>query len=94
MLSITSPIAEAVYTSAPLDLRQRIPMRAEGAVGRVWWYLDGIYIGSALPNETFFHRVPDGRHVVGAVDEEGRSAFTNVSVVTPGRKRGADILLC
>ena len=93
VLSITSPIAEAVYTSAPLDLRQRIPMRAEGAVGRVWWYLDGIYIGSALPNETFFHRVPDGRHVVGAVDEEGRSAFTNVSVVTPGRKRGADILL-
>ena len=93
VLSITSPIAEAVYTSAPLDLRQRIPMRAEGAVGRVWWYLDGTYIGSALPNETFFHRVPDGRHVVGAIDEEGRSASTNVSVVTPGKKRGADILL-
>lgn len=93
VLSITSPIAEAVYTSAPLDLRQRIPMRAEGAVGRVWWYLDGTYIGSALPNETFFHRVPDGRHVVGAVDEEGRSAYTNVSVVTPGKKRKADLLL-
>ena len=68
-------------------------MRAEGAVGRVWWYLDGTYIGSALPNETFFHRVPDGRHVVGAVDEEGRSAYTNVSVVTPGKKRKAEYVI-
>ena len=92
-LSITSPIAEAVYTSAPLDLDQRIPMRAEGALGRVWWYLDGTYIGTSLPNETFFHRVPDGRHAVGAVDAEGRSALTNVTVVTPGKKREAVDLL-
>ena len=92
-LVITSPIAEAVYVSAPLDLQQRIPMRTEGAIGRVWWYLDGTYIGSSLPNETFFHRVPDGHHTLGAVDEEGRSALTNVSVVTPGRKREAVDLL-
>ena len=86
-LSITSPIAEAVYITAPLDLQQRIPMRAEGAVGRIWWYLNGRYIGTSLPNETFFHHVPDGHHVIGAVDEEGRSASTRVSVVTPGKKR-------
>ena len=86
-LTITSPIAEAVYISAPLDLQQRIPMRAEGAIGRVWWYLNGTYIGSSRPNETFFHSVPDGRHTIGAVDEEGRRASAKVSVVTPGKRR-------
>lgn len=86
-LTITSPIPEAVYVTAPLDRRQRIPMRAEGAAGRIWWYLDGTYIGTSLPNETFFHSVPEGRHIIGATDEEGRSAVTNVSVVTPGRRQ-------
>lgn len=85
-LTITSPIAEAVYITAPLDPQQRIPMRAEGAVRQVWWYLNGTYIGSSSPNETFFHHVPDGRHIIGAVDAEGRSASTKVSVITPGKK--------
>ena len=88
-LSIVSPIAGATYLTAPFDLQKKIPMRAEGAIGRVWWYLDGKYIGTSLPNETFFHHVPDGDHVIGAADREGRSASTGVRVVTPGKTREA-----
>ena len=62
-------------------------MRAEGAEKRVWWYIDGKYVGTSLPNETFFSAMPDGEHVVGAMDSEGRSASVKVSSVTPGKKK-------
>ena len=85
-LTISSPLEGAVYLSAPFA-PQQIPMRAEGAVERVWWYLDGKYIGTAAAGETFFHGMPDGAHVVGAVDEAGRSASVRVSARTPGKRR-------
>ena len=88
-LTIVSPVPGATYLTAPFDLQKRIPMKAEGAVERVWWYLDGKYIGTSLPHETFFHHVPDGEHVVGATDRTGRSASTGVRVVTPGKRREA-----
>ncbi len=84
-LTITSPIAGATYITAPFDLQRKLPMRAEGAIDRVWWYLDGRYIGTSLPNETFFHPVSDGTHIIGATDREGRSTSTTVQVATPGR---------
>ncbi|MCR5347786.1 MAG: penicillin-binding protein 1C [Fretibacterium sp.] len=84
-LTITSPIAGATYLTAPFDLQRRLPMRAEGAAEQVWWYLDGRYIGTSLPNETFFHPVSDGTHIIGATDKEGRSTSTTVRVATPGR---------
>lgn len=88
-LKIVSPISGATYFTAPFDRERRIPMKAEGGVERVHWYLDGQYMGSSNPRETFFHGVPDGRHVIGAADEAGRSSVTEVSVVTPGKRQNA-----
>ena len=92
---ISSPIAGAIYHLAPLASEQRIPLRAEGAVGRVWWYVNGEYSGTAAPGETFFHAFPqsDGRHTISVVDEEGRTAVTHVTVVFPGRAAPRDDLL-
>ena len=86
-VTISSPKAGATYHLAPLAGEQRIPLRAEGAVGRVWWYMNGEYIGTAAPGETFFHAFPqaDGRHTISVVDEDGRTAVTHVNVVFPGR---------
>jgi penicillin-binding protein 1C len=89
---ITSPLAEATYYLAPLAKEQKIPLRTEGARGQVWWYLDGKYIGTSAPLETFFHDFPDGRHRLAVSDAEGRTAATRFTVVSPGagKSRGAD----
>ena len=84
-LSIISPIPGASYYIAPFDIERKIPMKTEGAKKRVWWYLDGKYIGTSLPDSTFFHDVPDGEHIISAADSDGRSAVVNVKVFTPGK---------
>ena len=91
-LKIISPIPGASYFIAPFDIERKIPMKTEGAVKRVWWYLDGKYIGTSLPDTTFFHDVPDGEHIISAADSDGRSAVVNVKVFTPGKRTQADRL--
>jgi penicillin-binding protein 1C len=88
-VGIASPIAGATYYLAPLAGEQKIPFRAEGAVGRVWWYVDGSYVGTAAAGETFFHPFSyapraEGRRSVSVVDEEGRTAAVNITVAFPG----------
>ena len=91
-LKIISPVPGASYFAAPFDVERKIPMKTEGGEGRVWWYVDGEYIGEGSAEATFFHDVPDGEHVVSAVDEAGRSARVVVKVFTPGRKRQEELL--
>jgi penicillin-binding protein 1C len=91
-ISIVSPIAGATYYVAPLAGDQRIALRAEGAIGRVWWYVDGRYAGVSAPGEAFVHAVPDGRHSVSAADGEGRYALTQFTVTSPGRTDAAPAL--
>lgn len=85
-LTIVSPLAEATYYMAPLALEQKIPLRSEGANGKVWWYLDGRFIGSVSATDTFFYRFPDGRHSLSVSDGAGGSAKTIFNVVSPGKK--------
>ena len=85
-LKIISPISGASYFLAPLDTERKIPMKAEGAEGHIFWYIDGKYSGTSLPDNTFFHDVPDGNHVISAADDKGRSVSVRVKVFTPGRK--------
>ncbi|MDR2137820.1 MAG: penicillin-binding protein 1C [Synergistaceae bacterium] len=80
----SSPIAEATYYMAPLAKEQKIPLRVEGALDKVWWYLNGRYIGTSPPGETFFYAFPDGSHRVSAADGKGRTAATQLTVVSPG----------
>ena len=91
-LKIISPVPGASYFAAPFDLERKIPMKTEGASGRVWWYIDGEYAGTSEAERTFFHDVPDGKHVVSVVDEAGRSAKVDVQMFTPGKKRQNDLL--
>ncbi|MBQ7151025.1 MAG: penicillin-binding protein 1C [Synergistaceae bacterium] len=85
VLSIVSPIPGASYFAAPFDTERKIPLKTEGAAERVWWWLDGNFIGSSLPDKNFFYNIPDGEHVVSAADTTGRSVKVDVKVFTPGR---------
>jgi penicillin-binding protein 1C len=89
---IASPIAQAVYYLAPLAKEQKIPLRVEGGTGKIWWYMDGRYIGFSQTGEAFYHNFPDGRHFVSAADEEGRAATTQFAVVSPGKRQDAQPL--
>ncbi|MBR1439076.1 MAG: penicillin-binding protein 1C, partial [Synergistaceae bacterium] len=91
-LNIISPIPGASYFNAPLDTERKIPFKAEGSKGRIWWYLDGRYIGASRIGETLFREIPDGEHVVSVADSEGRSSAVNVKVFTPGKKTPAEKL--
>ena len=91
-LNIISPIPGASYFAAPLDTERKIPMKAEGSKGKIWWYLDGVYIGSSMADTAFFHDIPDGEHVISAADEDGRTAKVNVKVFTPGKRNQSDLL--
>ena len=89
-LTVVSPVSEATYYMAPLAREQKIPLRSEGARGadgKVWWYADGRFIGSAWANETFFYAFPDGRHKLSVSDGGGGAATTSFNVVSPGKKR-------
>jgi penicillin-binding protein 1C len=90
-LRFVSPLADATYYLAPLAKEQKIPLRVEGARKKVWWYLDGRCIGSSQANETFLYGFPDGRHSLSASDEEGRTAVTRLSVVSPGRRKSPEV---
>lgn len=91
-LSIISPVPGASYFAAPLDTERKIPMKTEGASGKIWWYLDGEYIGASNSEHTFFHDVPDGEHIISATDEKGHSAMVHVKVFTPGRRQQEKLL--
>ncbi|MBQ9581181.1 MAG: hypothetical protein IJR21_02275, partial [Synergistaceae bacterium] len=53
----------------------------------VYWYMDGEYLGSSSSGANFFHGVPDGEHVIGVTDQDGRSASVNIKVMTPGKRK-------
>ena len=90
--AIISPIPGASYFAAPFDSERRIPMKAEGTRGKIWWYIDGEYMGVSEGGATFFRGMSDGEHTVSAVDENGRSSAVKVKVYTPGKRSAGEKL--
>ena len=84
-LSIISPIPGASYFHAPLNNDRKIPLKAEGSKGRIFWYVDGNYVGTSEIGQTLFSEIADGEHLVSVADENGRSSAVKVKVLTPGK---------
>lgn len=91
-LSIISPVPGASYFNAPNDSERKIPLKAEGSRGRVYWYIDGEYAGMSEGGASLLRDIPDGEHVVSAADDAGRSARVTVKVFTPGRRTAGEKL--
>lgn len=91
-LSIISPIPGASYFTAPFDTERKVPFKAEGTKGKIWWYLDGKYVGVSGAGEVMFSEIPDGEHTVSAADSDGRSDSVKVKVFTPGKRNQEEIL--
>jgi penicillin-binding protein 1C len=81
-LTIVSPPSGATYLIDP-TLRpdfQTLPLRAEGAVGRVAWSVNGTSVGSTIGDAPLSWPLTRGQHTVTAVDANGRTARTHILV--------------
>jgi membrane carboxypeptidase/penicillin-binding protein PbpC len=67
------PARRNIYIFGAFSEGQKIPLRVDGALKRVWWYLNSRFIGTSLPNETFFYAIEDGDHILSVLDSEGRT---------------------
>jgi penicillin-binding protein 1C len=50
--------------------------------GRLFWFLDGRFIGQSLPETPFFWKAVPGTYHVRCVDENGRSDETVMHVIS------------
>ncbi len=83
---IASPRAGQVALLVPGVARERqeIPLEAEAGEGRLSWFVDGKFLGTAHPEERLWWTPDLGRHEVVVEDEAGLSARRLLEV----RQRG------
>ena len=82
-IEIISPRRNAVY-----DLsggRERLPLIAEGGVGRLFWFADGELIEDGNSDSPFW-KMTEGRHRISVTDEDGSGAEATIAV----RKKAAE----
>ncbi len=86
-LSIVSPLSQRRYFLLPSSAVLRLPLRAEGGEGRVYWFVNGECRGQSTPGETLFVELPPGRYAIVASDEKGRGDTAVVTVERPSFAR-------
>ncbi len=83
-LRITSPLEGATYMLPPWGEVPKVALLTEGSRGRLWWYVDGKYIGSCAPSIPLFWSLSKGSHRIGVTDDSGRCHSVEVSVASWG----------
>lgn len=83
-LRITSPLEGTTYMLPPWGEIPKVPLLTEGSRGRLWWYVDGIFLGSCNPTTPLFWGLSKGSHSIGVLDESGRSNSVEVRVSSWG----------
>lgn len=85
-IRITSPLEGATYMLPPWGDVPKVALSAEGARGRLWWYVDGVFLGDSAPSDPLFWRISSGKHRIGVLDDSGRSHWVNVIVSSWGEE--------
>jgi penicillin-binding protein 1C len=87
-IEIVSPIPGGRYIVSSVSReRQKIPFRAEGGYDRLFWFVDGVFVGESSPVLPLFYALSPGQHNVSVMDTLGRTSTTKVDVVTIEVKR-------
>nr|WP_321501697.1 penicillin-binding protein 1C [uncultured Dethiosulfovibrio sp.] len=84
---IVSPLEGAVYVIPPWGEAPRVPLSVEGARGKVWWYVEGRFIGESEPSKPLFWTLSSGKHRIGALDRSGRSHWVRISASSWGSSK-------
>lgn len=83
---ITSPVQESQFLLTATTHGQKIPLVCEGASGKLYWYVDKEYFASAEDGKRIFWPLSKGRHTISVLDENGNSAFVQITVTNLGEK--------
>ncbi|MBI3272269.1 MAG: penicillin-binding protein 1C [Planctomycetes bacterium] len=69
------------------DLSQRVPLRAGGARGAVWWFVDGRLFGSGAAGDALYWPLAAGEHLIECVDAGGDRGASRVRVASEAAGR-------
>ena len=81
-LGISKPEDGAVFCLVPGSLNQKIVCQAVGndEKGRLWWFVDDVYVGESMGRSEFLVDMRLGEHVLVCSTEEGQTARVRVRV--------------
>lgn len=79
-LAIVSPLRGRIYVLLPTDSTLRLPLRAEGKEGPIFWFIDGEYVGESRPGDSLFVALSPGTHTVLAADASGASDTVTLTI--------------
>ncbi|MDR3204234.1 MAG: penicillin-binding protein 1C [Deltaproteobacteria bacterium] len=86
-VSIVSPGPNSIFVL--YSKASAAPLKAEGTMGPVYWFVDGEFFQAAGPERIVFLPLTLGRHSITLVDSQNNMAKSVFTVIEP--KRGADI---
>lgn len=92
VIQITSPLPESKIFMTNDQRVQKIPLRCEGASGKIFWFVDQEFYAAQEPGENILWRISPGRHVIALMDESGRSARVEFRVAPIGSIAGAEAM--
>lgn len=81
-LAVSAPDDGSAFTLAPGVVSQKIVCRAIGAEGaaKLWWFVDGAAVGSAVAESPFVADVGAGDHMIVCSTSTGDAASVRISV--------------
>lgn len=80
--AITSPVPGRKYFLLPGNSTLRFPLKAEGGKGKIFWFVDGEYLGESPPEVPLFVSLPPGAHTILACDASGQSDTVTFTLET------------
>jgi penicillin-binding protein 1C len=60
---------------------EAMPLKSEGTVGPVYWYMDGEFLAASLPGQTPVWPLKAGRHLLSLVDRKNQTAHSEFTVI-------------
>lgn len=79
--AIVSPVPGRRYFLLPQYPSFRLPLKVEGGKEKVFWFINGEYVGESAPEAPLFVSLPPGTYTVSACDASGESATVTLTVV-------------
>lgn len=90
---ITSPPPGTEYLLARTATAQKIPLRCEGAFGKVHWYVDKQYFASADAAQSLFWTLTPGRHTLSVLDSNNKTDAVQINVIDLKQPKSDEDLL-
>ena len=80
---IVLPVAGISYYIVSPAHTARVPFKAntDADARQVFWFVDDVFVGSGRPRESLISSLGQGKHLVQAVDDLGRSNSVEIEVV-------------